>query len=237
MGLTPRTTTLLAGLSFVLGGAGLAVPNGLEGQASVRSARLFADLTAGDGSASVTVEYELIIDGDAADVPVELLGFAAATVEDFNLSGGDRVVLWPATGSRRSATVDLGASVGVGRSTLSFEYRVDSAIRAEAGALRAHMPVLSVSLPPATDSGDVFVAVVTLPESWSVVEAFPSGLLEREPGVYEVALPVVPSVVSLRGRTDGAWRPGSNLVVNLLSAVVLLAFGLVGWRHLRELSA
>ena len=147
-----------------------------------------------------------------------------------------RVVLWPATGSRRSATVGLGASVGVGRSSQTFEYRVDSAVREEAGALRAHVPVLSVSLPPATDSGDVFLAVVTVPENWSVVEGFPTGLRERERGVYDVALPVVPSVVSLRGRTDGAWRPGFNLIVDLLAVVILLAFGLVGWRHLRELS-
>ena len=184
----------------------------------------------------MTVEYELIVDGDARDVTVELLGFAAATAEDFTVSGGEKVVLWPVTGSRRSATVGLGASAGVGRVSLTFEYRVDSAVWEEAGALRVHVPVLAVSLPPATDSGDVFLAVVTVPETWSVVEGFPSGLLEREPGVHHVALPVVPSVVSLRGRTDGAWRPGFDFVVNLLTAVILLAFGLVGWRHLREVS-
>jgi hypothetical protein len=114
---------------------------------------------------------------------------------------------------------------------------VDFAVRDESGALRARIPVLSVSLPPATDSGDVFWAAVTVPESWTVAEGFPTGFREREPGVFAVALPVVPSVVSLRGRTDGAWRPGVQLIVNLLVAAILVGFGLAGWRRFREGSA
>lgn len=234
MGLRRRSAAFLAGLSLGLGGAGLVLPSGVAGQASVGSARFVADLTGGDGVARVTVDYELNVPDGTSEVTVELLGFDAATAQDFVVSGGALVVLWPTTGSRRSATVTLPASAGVGRRRLTLEYHVDFAVLDEGGALRARIPVLSVALPPATDSGDVFSAEVTVPENWAVTEAFPTGLREREPGVFAVALPVVPAVVSLRGRTDGAWRPGLPWVVNLLVAMILLGFGLAGWRYLRE---
>jgi hypothetical protein len=44
-------------------------------------------------------------------------------------------------------------------------------------------------------------------------------------------------MVSARGRTDGTWRLGLPLVIDLLTVVILLAFSFVGWRHLARIAA
>jgi hypothetical protein len=39
-------------------------------------------------------------------------------------------------------------------------------------------------------------------------------------------------MVSVRGRSDGTWRPGVNLIVEILAGAFLLGFAFLGWRHL-----
>ncbi len=209
-------------------------PAELRAQSAVRSARLATEL-AEDGSARVRIEYELEAEGDVGAVPVVVL--VPRGVEPRGVTGprGDAVALVPEGGLRRSASI---RPPDADRArTLSFEYRVEGAISDEAGGFVARIPVLTVALPADGESGEVFSGAVSVPEGWAVSEAFPAGLREGAPGVFEATLPVIPSLLTLRGRTDGRWRPGAGLVVELLTALVLTGLGVVTWRRVRETGA
>jgi hypothetical protein len=204
-------------------------------QGVVRAARLTVDVARSD--VSVRAEYELALEGDAGFVEVELLEHEGATNIVVLGPGGGPLDLRTASGTRRTGTVDLasaavgGAAAG-GAASLTFRYDVPGAVRLEGGAVLVRVPVLSVSLPPAADAGDVFSATVRVPEGWTVSEGFPSGLRGDGLGGYTTTLPVVPSMVSVRGRSDGTWRPSVNLIVEILAGTFLLGFALLGWRHL-----
>jgi hypothetical protein len=67
-----------------------------------------------------------------------------------------------------------------------------------------------------------------------VAEAFPTGLRPTDtPDVWAVELAVVPAVLSLRARTDGRWRPGLPALLDVAAVLVVVAFSVVGLRHLR----
>ena len=239
MGLTPRASRTRragsirrAGLTaaLVLAGTGT-----LSAQGVVEAARLRADVAV-DGSAAVNLVYELSDGSVAADLTLELLGFGGATAEDLVVDGGGQIVLWPATGSRRAAAISLPVSDD-GARTLTLDYEVASAVSRGGGEVTVHVPIVSLPIPPTTEAGDVFEASITLPTDWRITDGFPSGLVERAPGRHEVSLPVVPAVVTVRGRSDGSRALGLGLVIDLLTVAILLGFGFIGWRHLRSLAA
>jgi hypothetical protein len=208
-------------------------PSSLRGQ-TVRSARVVADLTRGDGSAVVDLEYVLHGVPPSGGVHVSLLDFGQAAARDVRVEPGAMSVEVPLVhGVARGGElpVDRIAEDGVVR----VRYRIPDAVREEEGELRGHIPVLTVDGPPEETSPDLFQAELRVPAGWTVSEGFPTALSAGgEGGVYRVALPVVPSVVSFRARADGAWRPGLPLLLDLTGVGVLLAFAVAGWRHLRE---
>jgi hypothetical protein len=214
-------------------------------QGVVRAARFTVDVAPSD--VSVRAEYELALEGDAGFVEVELLEREGATDIEVLGPGGRPLDLRTASGTRRTGTVDLasaavdgtaagggaaGGSAAGGTASLTFHYDVRGAVRLEGGAFLVRVPALSVSLPPAADAGDVFSATVRVPEGWTVSDGFPSGLRDDGLGGYATTLPVVPSMVSVRGRSDGTWRPSVNLLVEILAGAFLLGFALLGLRHL-----
>ena len=211
-------------------------------QETVRSVRLLADLTAGDGSADVRVEYELDLGAAATSVPFEILGFGGATAERFELDDPRRSVsLVPVSGSRREAAVLVSADAPGGGVRVVARYRVEAAVAMDGAALRGHVPVLTVDWPPAQALPGLFGAELRVPAAWELSEGFPTGLAEAVRGgegarTYVVDLAVAPSVVSFRGRTDGARRPGMPLTLDVLAALLIAGFGLVGWRHLRSVA-
>lgn len=221
---------------LVAGALALGNPPVSEGQATVRAAHLTADLRGTDGSASVTIRYELLGADELEVVDLELLGFGPAFADTVSVVDGARLLLRPVSGSRRRATARLPPAGDAARKQVVLEYRALSAVELRDGTVRVRIPLVTVSLPPATDSATVFTATLDLPETWDVAEGFPSSLREREPGIYEATLPIVPSVVSLRGRTDGTWRPSVVLLADLMTALVLAWVALAGWRRLRVLS-
>lgn len=193
----------------------------------VVSARLTAEVVEGSAAVDVRIAYEL--DG-APDGPVRLeaLGFGAATTESVEVEGvADPITLAAESGSMRAAAVDIRAD---GR--LLLRYRVPAAVEIDGSVVRVRLPVVVVDLPPATAGGPVFEASLGIPPEWRVSGSFPTGLrLVDEALTGELA--VVPSVVSMRGRTDGAWRPGLATIFDGLALLILVGFGVVGWRHLR----
>ncbi len=207
--------------------------------------RVEVDMTAADGSAEVRIELEIGPAEAGAPVPAgepvgfELLGFAGAGVDEVVLDGERRLVLWPATGSRRVVMVEPPFEPDGDTLAMTFAYRVEDVVEgATVGpALHARIPVLTG--PPARtgSGGEVFAARLAVPEAWAVTEGFPSGLRPAEAGGYAVSLTVAPSVIGFRARTDGAWRPGFPLLVDALTLAILLVFVGLGWRHLRSFAA
>jgi hypothetical protein len=241
----PRSLDRVASVALLIAHVAVGATSAAA-QGVVRAARLTLDVA--PSGVSVRAEYELSLDGSAPFAEVELLEHEGATGVEVLGPGGRRLDLRTASGTRRTGTVDL-ASVAVGgavaggaaaggaaaggSAALTFRYDVPGAVRLERGAFLVRVPVLSVSLPPAADVGDVFSATVRVPEGWTVSDGFPSGLRGDGLGGYATTLPVVPSMVSVRGRSDGSWRPGVNLIVEILAGACLLGFAYLGWRHLR----
>lgn len=215
-----------------------------EGGWSVVSARMTADLTAEDGSAEVTVRY--VLSGTPRGsplplertVPVELLGVADTRVTEVSVEGAGPVVLWPTNGVHRAAGIELPMGVA-GGDTVAFRitYRVEGAVRADGVRLRGRVPVLSGPSAPAPGAGGGFEARLLLPAGWRLSEGFPSTLRAEQAGSWSVALPVSPAFVGFRARSDGTWRPGLTLLVDLLTLGILAAFTYFGWRHLRSVAA
>lgn len=138
-----------------------------------------------------------------------------------------------------------GVSTGAGTVTGTVRAAVTGPARAASGSsttpgsdFDAVIPVIRVDWPPEASREALFTARVSLPPDWSVVEVFP--MVPREVAerdgerVHALSLPVVPSMVRLRGRvgdppvlTLGRW-------VDLGVLSVILAAGLLGWRGLRR---
>jgi hypothetical protein len=120
---------------------------------------------------------------------------------------------------------------------LAASYVVNNARITRGETVRVHIPVLTVALPPLRDVGDVFHAEVLVPSYWSVTDGFPTALRSTADGMYAVDLAVAPSVISVRARTDGAWRPGLPVILDVLAGFILLAFVVIGWRHLHSVAS
>ncbi|HSM59906.1 MAG TPA: hypothetical protein VK849_03870 [Longimicrobiales bacterium] len=232
MGGRDTSRRLLA--AALAGCAGLTPP--VAAQETVRSVRMSADLTR--GGATVTVEVELEGARPGATLSATILDFGEASAAELAVgSDGAPGALSVLQGTARSATLPVEPGA-VGSQWVVATYQVAHAVTVDGPWLRAHVPVLSVDRAPAEARPGLFRAELRVPPEWSVTEGFPSRFATSdEPGVYAVELPVVPSVISFRGRSDGAWRPGVPLLLDLLAGVIILAFSTVGLRHLRRVAA
>jgi hypothetical protein len=239
----PTVLVLPAGVAAVLQEG----PNGW----AVSSARMEADLRAGDGSAEVRISYVFVAalpDARlplAERIPIELLGFGDATATEVHLGSGVTIALAPTVGSHRAAALqpsesesgDVLRPEGSSGDALRVEirYRVEQAVVFDGPRLRGRIPAVTGPAPIA--GGDGFEAVVLLPDAWVVSDGFPSGLAPGPSGFHEVSLPVVPAMVGFRARTDGRRRPGLPLLIDLLTLTILLGFAAFGLRHLRSVAA
>jgi hypothetical protein len=171
-------------------------------------------------------------------IPATVLDFGQSAVT--NLRFGESrspAPLRALTGVARTAEVGVEPSSSPGTGRVVVHYEVASPVTSEGADLRAHIPVLSLYRPPTQPGPGVFSAELRLPPEWSVAEGFPTGLSATgEPGVYSVELSVVPAVVSFRGRSDGRWRPGLPLGLEVLAGIAMVGFALYGWRHLRRVA-
>lgn len=207
-------------------------------QETISSVRLVADLRAASGTGTVQVEYRVAAAEPGSTVGATVLDFGSARVSNLHTGDGQPSSLTAGAGVSRNARLSVGLPDAEGVARIVAQYEVIAAVSVESRRLRVHVPVLTVDRPPGEPGPGVFVAELRVPPGWSVAEGFPSGLSATdEPGVYRVGLSVVPSVVSFRGRSDGAWRPGLSRVLEVLAGAVLLGFSLAGWRHLRGAAA
>lgn len=220
------------------------LPSGSDAQDSaavVQTAHMRIDVTAGDGSVAVKIDYTLSGTLTTDALGVELLGFGSATVAEavYCCWAGEAktIVLWPTAGSRKMASIPFPslAEGEEGPPPLQIWYQVTGAVTEEGSAADGRIPVLSVDLPPLSAGGEVFSVSLTLPAEWVLIDGFPTGLRQGDDGRASVTLPVVPSLVSFRARSDGRWRPGLPLLIDVLAVALILLAGILGWLHLRKL--
>lgn len=202
------------------------------------------EMGSGDGSAEVGIRFELSTQVPGAPLPLdhpvtfEMLGFGGSVAEDVRRGNGEVVVLWPTVGSHRAAVVRLSsADVEGDMATVTFSYRVDDVLEAPGASVHARVPLLTGPPVRAETGEDAFQARLSVPDEWVVTEGFPSGMRPSGPGGQVVSLAVAPSIVGFRARTDGRWRPGFPLFVDVLTLLILGTFAAFGWRHLREVAA
>jgi hypothetical protein len=210
----------------------------LAGQETVRSVRLVADLTAVGGGGTVRMEYTLESGEPGSMIPATVLDFGPSAATNLRFGEARNAApLRALTGVARGAEVGVEPSSSPGTGRVVIHYDLASPVTSEDGDLRGHVPVLSLDRPPTQPGPGVFTAELRLPPEWLVVEGFPTGLSATgKPGVYTVSLSVVPAVVSFRGRSDGRWRPGLPLGLEVLAGIAMVGFGLYGWRHLRRVA-
>ncbi len=232
--MTKRLLVLLVLPAFGVGTVPGVCATELAAQESVRSVRLVADLTARDGSAEVRMDIVLADADTVGSTSAMILDFGRATAGDVRTgAGGDAVDLLRGAGLARSVRLPVEHIDGEARTQVT--YQVEHATVENRGAVRGHLPVLGVRLRPERTLPGLFEAELRLPPEWRVLEGFPTGMTATgEPGVYRVDLQVVPSLLSFRARSDGAWRPGLPLVLDVLGLGLLLAFSVVGWRYMRS---
>jgi len=103
---------------------------------------------------------------------------------------------------------------------------------------RITLPIPAPRWVPSSPHPRTFVARVSVPAGWTVLESFPTSATLRPPdggeGIYEVALQGVPSMLTVR--TGRGGRPLVTLKGALDLAVVslLILLGVLGLRYLRD---
>jgi hypothetical protein len=241
----------------------LIVPVTIHAQSALHSVSLFADLATDDGSAEVAVEIDFVLDDTAdvrieligfgngrtdgffangADGPLirftdrsgsrEWVVIAQDDFERIGLEQG-RIADGVFEPHDASGTPAAGPPATPRAWRLRATYVVRNTGIRRGETVRVHVPVLTLALPPARDAGTVFRARVRLRSNWSVSEAFPTGMQQQSDGTWAVDLAAAPAVISFRARTDGAWRPGVPLLLDLLAGAILFAVLVVGGRHVR----
>jgi hypothetical protein len=182
----------------------------------------------------VRVEYQLNGVGPGDEVPVSVLDFGDAVAGGFRVGGSAVVMELPARhGAARTGSWPVEAGPA-GWAVLSVAYQVPLRGDAGDGRIVAHLPVLVVERAPEAARPGLFHGSVRVPVAWTVTEGFPTGLAYGgEAGRYDVELSVVPSVVTLRARSDGRVGLALPLVLDLVALAALLATAVAGWRHMR----
>jgi hypothetical protein len=181
------------------------------------------------------VEYRLSGGAVGAAVPIQLLGFDDATTDEVRAGDRDPIVLWPASGTLRTATIHPWAAGTVENGRFVLEYEILEAVQESGNDFLVRIPVVVAKL-PAGDAGDEFFrASVRLPAAWRVADGFPSGF-QTDAATHSTSLSVMPAVIRLRGTLDGRWRLGLPLFVDVLVVSILLAFAFLGWIHLKRVA-
>ena len=207
----------------------------LGAQGVVGEATLEASLPPERGPIPVVLEYRLLPEAGAREVPVTLLTPGSTRLTAVRASVGGEDLSFTLEESRPhywSGAVTL-LSTG-DSSTLRLSYTVEDPWSGEG---RVTLPVPAVGWVPRDPTPRTFVARVTVPEGLTVTESFPTSVVGRprgaEGGVYEVALQGVPAVLLLRVVQGEAPFLNLERALDMLVVVTLLAMGVAGVRFLK----
>jgi len=207
----------------------------LVAQGALVEATLEARLPRERGPVAVDLEYRLLPEAGARDLPITLLtpGTTRLTASRASVGGDDLAFelqeLRPGYWSGAVTPLPRG-----GLFTLHLSYRVEDPWSGEG---RVTVPIPAVGWVPRDPVPRTFVARVTVPEGLTVTESFPTSVVGRprgaEGGVYEVALQGVPSVLLLRVVQGEAPFLNLERALDILVIATLLAMGVAGVRFLK----
>jgi len=196
----------------------------------VHAATFHADLRGSEARVRLVYELRGVVAGTV--VGVSLLDFGGAAAVDLRAGdAGAGLSLPEIRGAARGGALAVDPGPG-GTTRVELSYAVPLPDGGD-GSVVVHLPVATLDLQPERARPDLFRAELVVPEGWSVTEGFPTAMYPAAGvGRLQASLQVVPSVVTVRARTDGRSRAGLLLVLDLAALVGLVGFSVAGWRHL-----
>ena len=204
------------------------------------SVHLTADLPDGDADIQVRVQYEVALAETTRAIPLRGLAFFGTTPRAL-AAFADTVALalrWEASdGPLLAGEISFPTRL---RRAGAFAFTLEYALPRPPAArtFDVSIPVLFVDWRPTEAPQDFFVAEVTLPATYSLVEAFPTVLNQEiaddERQRYLFSLQVLPSLVRLRGYVGQAPLLTTARAIDLGVLAVLLLVALVSWRYFRR---
>lgn len=248
----PATTTLIVGVALPLTSVALGIllvlpPSALDAQepapeprvVDVRfEARIGAAGADGLSASRVRLVYRLLPAPGSETVPLKVLAFFGNRPEELEASLDGRTPAPVALESPRDGLLRAGVPLPAGAAggetiTLTLSYRVDRAIPEEARDFDLVLPILYVDWRPLGAPEDMFVASVTIPSDYSVVETFPTVPKQVTAAggerTYDFRVQVVPSMVRFRGHVGEPPLLTFARKVDLGVVFVLLVAGGFGW--------
>lgn len=242
---TAAAVALTAGALAVALGALLALaPASLDGQEALLESRVIdvrfeAQIGAAGLSASrVRLVYRLLPAPGSETVPLKGLAFFGNRPEELEASLDGRTPAPVALESPRDGLLRAGVPLPAGAAggetiDLTLTYRLDRAIPEEARDFDLVLPVLYVDWRPLGAPEDMFVASVTIPSDYSVVETFPTVPKQVTTAggerTYDFRVQVVPSMVRFRGHVGEPPLLTFARKVDLGVVFVLMVAGGLGW--------
>lgn len=209
-------------------------------------ARIGAAGAYGRSASRVRLVYRLLPAPGTDTVPLRGLAFFGNRPEELEASLAGRSPAPVALESPRDgllrATLPLPPDAARGDTIdLTLAYRLDRAIPEDAREFDLVLPVLYVDWRPLGAPEDMFVASVTIPSDYSVVETFPTVPKQVTAAggerTYDFRVQVVPSMVRFRGHVGEPPLLTFARKVDLGVVLVLMVAGGFGWWGLTRESA
>ncbi len=225
-----------------LGGAIPLPIRGQEVEGSLTDARVTAELTAVGASIAVVVEFRVEPGEETQAIPFTVIRFGDTQLSDVQGTlDGEPVPIRLQSGASsqsRGALSLSGDRMTSGPRLVRFEYQVDGAWSGSGDRYRVTLPLIVVPWAPEEARPETFAAEIIVPEMLSLYGSFPTGDLQpattNGQSHYRLGLQVVPSMLTLRASVGGPPFLTVTRVMDGFVVILLLAFGISGWRYLRR---
>jgi hypothetical protein len=232
-------------VAFFLLLVGGAIPLPIRGQdveGSLTEARVTAELTAVGAWIAVVAEFKVQPGEGTREIPFTVIRFGDTEISDVQGTlDGEPVPIRIQSGASsqsRGALTLSGDGLMSELRQVHFRYRVDGGWSGSGDRYRVTLPLIVVPWAPEEARPETFAADIVVPESLSIYGSFPTG--ELRPATsggrshYRLGLQVVPSVLTLRASVGGPPILTVTRVLDGFVVLLLLAFGISGWRYLRR---
>ena len=230
-------------LFLLLVGGAIPLPTrGQEVEGSLTEARVTAELTAVEAPIAIVAEFRVRPGEGTREIPFTVIRFGDTEISDVQgMLDGEPVPIRLESGASsqsRGALSLSGDRSASGPRLVRFEYQVEGAWSGSGDRYRVTLPLIVVPWAPEEARPETFAADIIMPESLSLYGSFPTGDLQPATSGgqsrYRVGLQVVPSMLTLRASVGGPPVLTVTRVMDGVVVILLLAFGIFGWRYLRR---